>query len=44
MLSSVTLEEFKSLFLETFFSKDSKRLDLHLNSAKHRLEQTELRG
>lgn len=42
LLSSVTLSEFKAHFEQTFFSKDSKRLDLHLNSSKHAQEHQEL--
>jgi len=41
VLSSISKEEFIAHFLDTFFSSNSKRLDLQLTSAAHEEEQQE---
>lgn len=41
VLSSISKEEFVAHFLDTFFSSNSKRLDLQLTSATHEEEQQE---
>jgi len=41
ILDEITLDQFKWLFEQLFFSKKSKRLDLELTSVKHKYNQAE---
>lgn len=40
-LQEVTLDDFKAMFESTFFSAETKRLDLELTSAMHTEKQAE---
>mmetsp|Transcript_24151 Transcript_24151/g.37094 ORF Transcript_24151/g.37094 Transcript_24151/m.37094 type:complete len:278 (-) Transcript_24151:15-848(-) len=42
-LSKITKQQFQDLFEKTFFSKESKRIDLQLTSEHHAAEQEEYR-